>query len=97
MCLSCEATLGCRACARRLHEFCLRGWVIVGAKDSCPFCASKVVLKDIVGSSPWDPQSTAFLNVLDAVRYMIVWYPALMMLLQFLISIGHHPADVLPE
>jgi hypothetical protein len=63
--------------------------VIVGAKDSCPFCAQKVSLKAIVGSSPWDPQSAAFVNILDAVRYLIVWYPALMMLMQLLIAMGH--------
>eukprot|EP01043_Picozoa_sp_COSAG02_P058744 COSAG02_NODE_7362_length_3047_cov_4.165875_2_plen_64_part_00 len=32
-------TLNCR---HRYHEFCIRGWMIVGKKDTCPYCNEKV-------------------------------------------------------
>lgn len=29
----------------RFHEFCIRGWCIVGKKQMCPYCKEKVDLK----------------------------------------------------
>ena len=29
----------------RFHEFCIRGWCIVGKKQTCPYCQEKVDLK----------------------------------------------------
>ena len=29
----------------RFHEFCIRGWCIVGKKQTCPYCKEKVDLK----------------------------------------------------
>lgn len=29
----------------RFHEFCIRGWCIVGKKQTCPYCREKVDLK----------------------------------------------------
>ncbi len=84
------AAIGCAPRdGRRLHEFCVRGWVIVGKKDSCPFCACKVPLKEIVGTTPWNPQSMAWMSVLDYVRYTIVWYPVLLLILNFTLLTGH--------
>lgn len=31
----------------RFHEFCIRGWCIVGKKQTCPYCKEKVDLKRI--------------------------------------------------
>ena len=31
----------------RFHEFCIRGWCIVGKKQICPYCKEKVDLKAI--------------------------------------------------
>ena len=31
--------------ALRFHEFCIRGWCIVGKKQTCPYCKEKVDLK----------------------------------------------------
>lgn len=43
----------------RFHEFCIRGWCIVGKKQTCPYCKEKVDLKRMF-SNPypfflWDP------------------------------------------
>jgi RING finger protein 121 len=31
--------------AFRFHEFCIRGWCIVGKKQTCPYCKEIVDLK----------------------------------------------------
>lgn len=32
-------------CGHVFHEFCIRGWCIVGKKQTCPYCKEKVDLK----------------------------------------------------
>lgn len=32
-------------CDHVFHEFCIRGWCIVGKKQTCPYCKEKVDLK----------------------------------------------------
>ena len=32
-------------CGHIFHEFCIRGWCIVGKKQICPYCKEKVDLK----------------------------------------------------
>lgn len=34
------------------HEFCIRGWCIVGKKQTCPYCKEKVDLKRMI-SNPY--------------------------------------------
>ena len=38
----------------RFHEFCIRGWCIVGKKQTCPYCQEKVDLKKIF-KNPYPP------------------------------------------
>lgn len=33
------------SCEHEFHEFCIRGWCIVGKKQICPYCKEKVDLK----------------------------------------------------
>lgn len=33
------------SCNHVFHEFCIRGWCIVGKKQICPYCKEKVDLK----------------------------------------------------
>ncbi len=37
----------------RFHEFCIRGWCIVGKKQTCPYCKEKVDLKRLF-PNPWE-------------------------------------------
>jgi len=30
------------SCGHSFHDFCIRGWTIVGKKDTCPYCSEKV-------------------------------------------------------
>jgi hypothetical protein len=36
----------------------------------CPYCKEKVDLKKFQGSNPWETQQVAYLQILDAVRYV---------------------------
>jgi RING finger protein 121 len=39
-------------CGHTFHEFCIRGWCIVGKKQTCPYCKEKVDLKRLF-PNPW--------------------------------------------
>ncbi|KAG1048034.1 hypothetical protein G6F46_010858 [Rhizopus delemar] len=61
-------------CKHVFHEKCIRGWVLVGKKDICPYCKEKVDLKEFK-RNPWDTQQQLYLSLLDGVRYLVVWQP----------------------
>mmetsp|Transcript_1403 Transcript_1403/g.2048 ORF Transcript_1403/g.2048 Transcript_1403/m.2048 type:complete len:361 (-) Transcript_1403:70-1152(-) len=69
-------------CGHEFHEKCIRGWAIVGKRDTCPFCSEKVEVKKLLGTSPWDTSHT-WLQFLDMVRYLVVWLPIGLILFKF--------------
>ncbi|ESN94144.1 hypothetical protein HELRODRAFT_193855 [Helobdella robusta] len=68
-------------CEHSFHEFCIRGWCIVGKKQTCPYCKEKVDLKRMF-PSPWDRPHVLYGNLLDWVRYLVAWQPVIIMLVQ---------------
>ena len=42
------------------HEFCIRGWCIVGKKQTCPYCKEKVDIKRMF-TNPYPLQLTYFI------------------------------------
>jgi RING finger protein 121 len=76
-------------CGHVYHEFCLRGWVIIGKKDTCACCMEKVCLKQVFGSIPWQRHSLAWGQVLDTVRYFVVWNPIILFGLGLFIRVFH--------
>ncbi|VDK83288.1 unnamed protein product [Dibothriocephalus latus] len=64
-------------CSHVFHEFCLRGWCIVGKKDICPYCKEKVSLSKMI-KNPWEKPHILFGNFLDVVRYLIAWQPLIL-------------------
>ncbi|XP_076995862.1 RING finger protein 175 isoform X2 [Tamandua tetradactyla] len=56
------------SCNHIFHEFCIRGWCIVGKKQTCPYCKEKVDLKRMI-SNPYPLKNRKlwgiFLNVSD--------------------------------
>ena len=83
-----QITLNCR---HRYHEFCIRGWIIVGKKDTCPYCNEKVDLKSTF-TTPWEKTSIVWANLLDMVRYLVVWNPIIIMVTQaILLAMGFTP------
>lgn len=33
------------SCGHLFHEFCIRGWCVIGKQQTCPYCKEKVDLK----------------------------------------------------
>ncbi|KAJ3196272.1 hypothetical protein HK101_009537 [Irineochytrium annulatum] len=73
-------------CDHTYHEECIRGWTIVGKKDCCPYCKEKVDLKAF-SKHAWDTTQILYLNLLDALRYLIVWNPILFLMLHFIFNV----------
>jgi len=65
------------ACKHEFHEKCIRGWSIVGKKDTCPFCFEKVDIRTLIPESPWNSKtlSAYWVRLLSVVRYLLVWNP----------------------
>uniref|UniRef100_A0A8D2FFU0 Ring finger protein 175 n=1 Tax=Theropithecus gelada TaxID=9565 RepID=A0A8D2FFU0_THEGE len=57
------------SCNHVFHEFCIRGWCIVGKKQTCPYCKEK---------------RTHFLygQILDWLRYLVAWQPVVIGIVQ---------------
>lgn len=71
-------------CKHVFHEGCVKGWCIIGKKDTCPTCAERVDIKALLKTSPlWGNTSRLWGQLLDAVRYMVVWNPILFLGLRF--------------
>ncbi|THD20770.1 RING finger protein [Fasciola hepatica] len=64
-------------CQHSFHDCCIRGWCIVGKKDTCPYCKEKVNLKKTF-TNPWDKPHILYGNLLDLVRYMVAWQPVIL-------------------
>uniref|UniRef100_A0A0B6YSW6 RING-type domain-containing protein n=1 Tax=Arion vulgaris TaxID=1028688 RepID=A0A0B6YSW6_9EUPU len=61
-------------CGHIFHEFCIRGWCIVGKKQTCPYCKEKVDLKRMF-PGPWERPHLLHGSLLDCIRYFVVWNP----------------------
>lgn len=70
-------------CKHSFHEFCIRGWTLVGKKDVCPTCGEKVDLNALYVNRPWETSNLTWIKMLDALRYLIVWNPLIFIVLQF--------------
>ena len=68
-------------CGHIFHEFCIRGWCIVGKKQTCPYCKEKVDLKSMF-PGPWERPQVMFGNLLDWIRYLVAWQPVVIGLVQ---------------
>ncbi|CAO1413523.1 unnamed protein product [Diamesa serratosioi] len=68
------------SCDHTFHEFCIRGWLIVGKKQTCPYCKEKVDLKKMF--NPWQKPHLLFGTLLDWIRYLIAWQPAILFIVQ---------------
>ena len=74
-------------CGHHFHSYCLRGWTIIGKRDTCPCCSEKVNVREVVGKAPWDQTTVAWGTILDALRYMIVFNPCILLVTQFVVNV----------
>eukprot|EP00195_Chlamydomonas_chlamydogama_P012155 CAMPEP_0202897870 /NCGR_PEP_ID=MMETSP1392-20130828/6528_1 /ASSEMBLY_ACC=CAM_ASM_000868 /TAXON_ID=225041 /ORGANISM="Chlamydomonas chlamydogama, Strain SAG 11-48b" /LENGTH=379 /DNA_ID=CAMNT_0049583633 /DNA_START=134 /DNA_END=1273 /DNA_ORIENTATION=- len=86
--------LSCKHC---FHDLCIRGWTMVGKKDTCPVCLEKVDLRNLYADRPWETRNLTWIQMLDGVRYLVVWNPLIFMVLSVLYHLfaphhahGHH-------
>jgi len=71
-------------CGHEFHEFCVRGWSIVGKQTVCPNCGEKVDVRSVLGGNAWEKNPNLIWGqLLDALRYLIVWNPIIMMFVRF--------------
>ncbi|GBG34244.1 RING finger protein 121 [Hondaea fermentalgiana] len=78
-------------CGHEFHEHCLRGWAIVGKKDTCALCSEKVDLKALIPEHPWNSRrmSVLWIRLLNVLRFLVVWHPLIVHLDLFLLNIMH--------
>lgn len=69
------------SCGHVFHEFCIRGWCIVGKKQTCPFCNEKVDLKRMINNF-WEKPHLLYGQLLDWVRWLVCGQPLIYFLVQ---------------
>ncbi|VDO80544.1 unnamed protein product [Soboliphyme baturini] len=68
-------------CNHMCHEFCIRGWCIVGKKDICPYCKERVDLARTL-QNPWQKPHLFYGQLLDWIRYLLAWQPLIIIFVQ---------------
>lgn len=68
-------------CNHVFHEFCIRGWCIVGKKQTCPYCKEKVDLKKMF-CNPWERPHILYGRLLDWIRWLVAWQPLIFFVVQ---------------
>jgi len=76
------------SCHHLFHEFCIRGWCIVGKKQTCPYCQERVDLKRMF-KNPWEKPHVLFGQLLDFIRYFVVWLPVILVTVQIIYTVLH--------
>ncbi len=74
-------------CGHSFHEFCIRGWLMVGKQDTCAYCHEKCTLKQHFGRNPWEIQNVLWSGLLDIPRYVLVFNPFLVLVSQVVLLI----------
>ncbi|XP_071452861.1 E3 ubiquitin ligase Rnf121 isoform X1 [Hetaerina americana] len=69
------------SCNHEFHEFCIRGWCIIGKKQTCPYCKEKVDLKKMF-CNPWEKPHMLYGQLLDWIRWLVAWQPLILFLVQ---------------
>ena len=84
------------ACKHLFHGTCVRGWCVVGKKDTCPCCREKVDLRAVFAGRPWETRNLSWLQMLDMLRYLVVWNPLILGALSValrLMGVSAHEAE----
>ena len=50
---------------------------MIGKKQTCPYCHEKVDLKRMF-KNPWEKPHMLFGQLLDFIRYFVVWLPVIL-------------------
>jgi len=69
-------------CGHSFHEYCIRGWVMVGKQQTCPYCSEKVDFKEL-SSHPWEKYNLMYSQLLEWIRYLVAWQPVIVVIVHF--------------
>jgi RING finger protein 121/175 len=47
-------------CKHLYHALCIRGWTMVGKKDTCPTCLEKTDLHALYADRPWEARNLQY-------------------------------------
>jgi RING finger protein 121 len=68
-------------CSHVYHDHCIRGWIIIGKKATCPYCKEKVETSSLT-VNPWNKADIMYAQFLDFFRYLLVWQPLIIILVE---------------
>jgi len=74
-------------CGHQFHDWCLRGWTMIGKRDTCAACNEKVQVKERTKRQPWMQPQSAWALLLDALRYLLVYNPVVLISAQLVLYI----------
>lgn len=74
-------------CGHAYHDDCLRGWCVLGKKDVCAYCKEKVDMERFKRHQ-WDSNEVLYLQLLDGVRYFVVYQPIIFGISQLVITMS---------
>jgi hypothetical protein len=72
-------------CRHTFHSLCIKGWVLIGKRNSCPCCCERVELSSLTGKTILGRPSLLWAQMLSLVRYLVVWLPLLIAVTRFLL------------
>jgi len=70
-------------CSHVYHDHCIRGWIIIGKKATCPYCKEKVETSSLT-VNPWNKADIMYAQFLDFFRYLLVWQPLIIVLIEII-------------
>jgi len=76
-------------CKHSFHEFCLRGWLLVGKRDTCPSCHESCPAREHFNRSPREIQSLVWSQLLDWLRFVLVINPALIFFARLALRVAY--------
>ncbi|MES1902095.1 MAG: hypothetical protein MHPSP_000513 [Paramarteilia canceri] len=76
------------SCGHTFHDFCIRGWCMIGKKNMCAYCHEKVDLSTTF-DRPWDQVDLMYGTFLDTFRYFTGWLPAMIIFWRANIKLFH--------
>jgi len=75
-------------CGHSFHDLCIKGWCLVGKKNTCPYCHEKVDMNNAF-QRPWEKVDLAYGGFLDVFRYFTGWMPLIIFLWKANIKLFH--------
>lgn len=76
------------SCTHVFHEFCIRGWCIVGKKAVCPYCREVVDVRKLA-RTPWEISYLRHFEFVEMLRLFLIWFPVSWILIQGIIWLLH--------